>query len=79
MKDIINKLKEFKAADDSAKEMEEAIKEAIVYLERISKYEEECRKNKSVFRRIRKDEKSNKFNNNNAISINYYKLCKSTC
>ena len=57
MEELINKLKEFKAADDSAKKMEETIKEAIVYLERMSKYEEECRKNKSFFRRIRKDEK----------------------
>lgn len=31
--DIINKLKGFKAADDSAKEMEETIKEAIKQLQ----------------------------------------------
>lgn len=33
MEELINKLKEFKAADDSAKEMEETINEAINVLE----------------------------------------------
>lgn len=38
MKDIIDKLKEFKAADDSAKEMEDTIKQVIKIIESIKEY-----------------------------------------
>ena len=38
MEELINKLKQFKAADDSAKEMEETIKEAIEIIESIKEY-----------------------------------------
>ena len=75
MEELINKLKEFKAADDSAKEMEETIKEArfqLLEYERILDIYDQREYRKKYLEERRKEEPNLLYPDSDEIYKRYY-------